>query len=60
MKPKKIAILNVVMSVIFALVIIISSRLFPEYYPTSMYVLVMLWVVASGILNSLSINSNKR
>jgi len=51
MTAKKIAALNILLAVLFALAILLSSALYPAYYPTSMYILLALWFIPSTLLN---------
>lgn len=45
MDQKQLATLNIIISVIFAIAIIVTTALYPESHPTSTYILVALWFI---------------
>jgi len=53
MNHKKIAYLHIIIALVTALAITISSMLYPEYYPNSMYIIIALWVVIAGLVDYL-------
>jgi len=54
MNQKTIALLNIVIALVFALAIILVSALYPEYSPNSTYIILVLWIIPSTILNILA------
>ena len=54
MSPKKAVILNIIIALIFAGAIILSSWLLQDtdYAQTVMYIIIALWIIPSGILTA--------
>lgn len=51
--PKKAAMLNIIISIIFALAIITVTKLFPESYPNSTYIIIAIWIIPSTLINTM-------
>jgi hypothetical protein len=56
---KKLAVLNIIISLIAAGAIMALSAYWPNSFPNSMYIVIAIWFVPFGIINGLAAKNSK-